>query len=144
MRLWPAAIVPAVVLPPLLLACDPLPQRLPRDPDGTARNASTSRWRGLSSSGAYSMVRQVTIGTNRFSFRETWFRGKASGRLITFGTGTYEPKTAINIYDYSQPAGIVVVRTRELEEGSITEDTVVATTLPIFRVGETITYTQVP
>lgn len=145
MRLRSAAVVLALALPPLLIGCDSLPERLPRDPDGTALNASTSRWRGLSSTGAYSIVRQVTTGTNRFSFRETWFRGKGERTLVTVGSGTYEPKTQINVYAYTQPGnGIVVVRTREIKEERITEDTVLSSGLPIFEVGETITYTLMP
>jgi len=60
------------------------------------------------------------------------------------GSGTYEPQTSINIYEYSQPKGVVVVRTRELKDESITEATVLATTIPLFKVGETITYTLRP
>ncbi|MEN9541983.1 MAG: hypothetical protein RLZZ459_2074 [Cyanobacteriota bacterium] len=145
MRLRSAAIVLALALPPLLIGCDSLPQRLPRDPDGTALNASTSRWRGLSSTGAYSIVRQVTTGANRFSFKETWFRGKGEEALVTVGSGSYEPKTQINVYVYTRPDnGIVVVRTREIKEEEITEDTVLSSSLPIFQVGETITYTLMP
>ena len=147
MRLRLRSCVPALplVLSALVSACDSLPQRLPRDPDGTALNASTSRWRGSSSTGAYSVVRQVTTGANRFSFKETWFQGKAIGALVTAGTGTYEPRTQINVYTYTQPSnGIVVARTREIKEESITEDTVLSSNLTIFKVGETITYTLMP
>jgi len=128
----------------LLAACDPLPQRMPRDPPGTAINASTSHWRGYSSTGAYGIVRQVTTAENRFTFKETWFRGKGDGAVITVGKGTFEPSTQINIYEYSQPKGVVVVRTREVKDDMQTEDTVLATTLPLFKVGETITYTLRP
>lgn len=145
MRLKVAAVSLAVAWSPLLVSCDSLPQRLPRDPDGTAFNASTSRWRGHSSTGAYSIVRQVTTGPNRFSFKETWFRGKGQGAVITLGNGRYEPKTQINVYNYTQPsAGIVVVRTRDIKEQLITEDTVLSSNLPIFAVGETITYSLMP
>ena len=143
LRVWrPIALLFASV--PLLVGCDSLPQRMPRDPPGTALNASTSHWRGNSSTGAYGIVRQVTTGENRFTFKETWFSGKGQGAVITVGSGTYEPQTNINIYEYSQPKGVVVVRTRELKEESITEDTVLATTIPLFKVGETITYTLRP
>ena len=129
---------------PLLVGCDSLPQRMPRDPPGTALNASTSHWRGYSSTGAYGIVRQVTTGENRFTFQETWFRGKGDGMVNTVGHGTFEPQTNINIYEYSKPKGVVVVRTREVKEESVTEDTVLATTIPLFKVGEKITYTLRP
>lgn len=128
----------------LSFGCDSLPRRMPRDPQGTAFNASTSHWRGTSSTGAYGIIRQVTTGPNRFSFHEIWFRGKGNGLVETIGQGVYEPSTAINIYEYSQPKGVVVVRTRELKEESVTEDTVLATTIPLFKVGESITYTLRP
>ena len=138
------AIGTAICTLPLLLSCDSLPQRMPRDPPGTALNASTSHWRGYSSTGAYGIVRQVTTGENRFTFQETWFRGKGDGMVNTVGLGTYEPQTDINIYEYSKPKGVVVVRTREVKEESVTEDTVLATTIPLFKVGEKITYTLRP
>ena len=134
----------ASVVMPVLVGCDSLPQRMPRDPPGTALNASTSHWRGYSSTGAYGIVRQVTTGENRFTFQETWFRGKGDGMVNTVGEGTFEPKTSINIYAYSKPKGVVVVRTREVKEESVTEDTVLATTIPLFKVGEKITYTLRP
>ena len=133
-----------VCLFPALSACDSLPERMPRDPPGTALNTSSSHWRGCSSTGAYGIVRQVNTAPNQFSFQETWFRGKGKGMLNTKGRGTFEPKTQINIYEYSNPEGVVVVRTREVKEESVTEDTVLATTIPIFRVGEKITYTLRP
>ena len=136
--------VAVALLLPLLAGCDSLPQRMPRDPHGTALNASTSHWRGYSSTGAYGIVRQVTTGLNRFTFQETWFRGKGDGMVNTVGHGTYEPQTSINIYEYTQPKGVVVVRTREVKEESVTEDTVLATTIPLFKVGETLTYTLRP
>ena len=117
---------------------------MPRDPAGTALNASTSHWRGYSTSGAYGIVRQVTTAPNRFTFHETWFRGKGKGLVETIGQGTFEPQTDINIYEYSKPPGVVVVRTREVKEESVTEDTVLATTIPLFKVGERITYTLRP
>ena len=129
---------------PTLVGCDSLPKRMPRDPPSTALNASTSHWRGYSSSGAYGIVRQVATAENRFTFQETWFRGKGDGMVNTVGQGTYEPQTNINIYEYSKPKGVVVVRTREVKEESVTEDTVLATTIPLFKVGEKITYTLRP
>ena len=64
--------------------------------------------------------------------------------VTTIGQGTFEPSTNINIYDYSQPKGVVVVRTREGKDTLQTVDTVIATTIPLFKVGETITYTLRP
>jgi len=128
----------------LLAACDSLPQRMPRDPPGTALNASTSHWRGYSSTGAYGIVRQVTTAENQYTFKETWFRGKGRGMVETDGKGTYQPSTQINIYEYSQPKGVVVVRTSEGKDDMQTVDTVLATTIPLFKVGETITYTLRP
>lgn len=49
-------------------------------------------------------------------------------------------KTHINIYRYSEPPGVVVVRTEETREDLESLDTVLASTLPIFQVGERITY----
>ena len=72
----------------LLSACDPLPGRLRTDPPGTALNTSSSRWYGVSSTGSYSNVRQVTTGLHQFSFKETWFRGKGSQPLVTIGKGS--------------------------------------------------------
>jgi hypothetical protein len=132
----------AVVL--LLSGCDPLPGRLRTDPPGTALNARSSRWQGLSSTGATSSVRQVTTGVNQFSFRETWFRGKGTQPLVTMGRGTYEPSTGINVYEYIQPKGVVVVSTREGDEQFSTEDKVLVSTLPQFKAGEMITYSLRP
>ena len=128
----------------LLSACDPLPGRLRTDPPGTALNTSSSRWYGVSSTGAYSNVRQVTTGLNQFSFKETWFRGKGTQPVVTVGKGTYEHSTEINIYEYSQPPGVVVVKTSEGKEELTTEDKVLATTLQLFKPGEVITYTLRP
>ena len=128
----------------LLSGCDPLPGRLRTDPPGTALNTSSSRWYGVSSTGAYSNVRQVTTGLHQFSFKETWFRGKGSQPLVTVGKGSYTPATGINIYQYSQPSGVVVVRTSEGHEALSTEDEVLASTLPQFKPGERITYTLRP
>ena len=128
----------------LLSACDPLPGRLRTDPPGTALNTSSSRWYGVSSTGAYSNVRQVSTGLHQFSFKETWLCGKGSKPLVTIGKGSYTPATGINIYQYSQPPGVVVVRTSEGQEEMSTEDEVLASTLPEFQPGERITYTLRP
>ena len=134
----------ALLATSLLYGCTGLPGRLRTDPPGTALNASSSRWIASSSSGAYGEVRQVATGLNRFSFKETWNHGKASEPIETSGKGSYEPSNQINIYEYSQPAGVVVVRTKEGKDAGTTEDTVLATTIPLFKVGETITYTLKP
>ena len=123
-------------------ACDPLPGRLRTDPPGTAFNAATSRWRVSSSTGAYGITRQVSTGLNRFAFTETWFAGKQ--KLTAEGTASYEPSNQINIYHYSKPVGVVVARTREGYEELMTEDTVLASTLPQFKVGEKLTYSLRP
>jgi len=124
-----------------LLGCDQLPSRLSQDPEGTSLNASTSYGRGVSSTGALGTVRQVTTGRNKFAFKEIWAKGKGKGSIATIGNGTYEPSTNTNIYEYSQPKGIVVARTREWSDGATTEDLVLASTLSIFTPGERITYT---
>jgi hypothetical protein len=139
--LW---LIAAGVLAGLLSGCDPLPGRLRTDPPGTALNTSSSRWYGQSSTGAYSSVRQVTTGLNQFSFKETWFRGKGSQPFVTIGKGSYTPSSGINIYEYSQPPGVVVVRTSEGHEALSTQDDVLASTLPHFQPGERITYTLRP
>ena len=136
-----ALTLPAAVLSIVLAGCDSLPARMPRDPQGTAFNTSSSTWRGISSAGGYSLVRQVTTAENRFSFQETWYRGKGPDSVNTSGVGSYEPSTQINIYQYSQPKGVVVVRMVETKQARETEDTVLATTIPLFKVGEKITYT---
>lgn len=52
----------------------------------------------------------------------------------------FSGETHTNIYRYSEPAGVVVVRTEETWEDLEVVDTVLASTLPIFQVGERITY----
>jgi hypothetical protein len=141
-RGWGAALLALISSGALLSACDPLPGRLRTDPPGTAFNATTSRWRVYSSTGAYGVTRQVSTGVNRFAFTETWFAGKQ--KLATIGTASYEPANQINIYQYSKPPGVVVVRTREGHEELMTEDVVLASTLPQFQVGEKLTYTLRP
>ncbi len=137
------ALVPLAILSGLLSACDELPMRLRQDPAGTAANASTSRWRGRSSDGTYSRVRQVATGLNTFSFTENWYEGsKVITSIHTVGTGRYEPSTRTNIYTYTKPVqGVVVVRTEDSEDGLSSTDTVINSTFPLLKVGETITYT---
>jgi hypothetical protein len=139
-RVLGAALV--VMLAGVVSACDPLPGRLRTDPPGTAFNATTSRWRVSSSTGAYGITRQVSTGLNRFAFTETWFAGKQ--KLTAVGAASYEPTTQINIYQYSKPPGVVVARTQEGYEELMTEDTVLASTLPQFKVGEKLTYSLRP
>jgi hypothetical protein len=135
----------AAVLPLALVVagCDDLPQRLRKDPAGTFPNASTSRWRGRSSDGSWSRVRQVSTGVNTFSFTEDWFEGsKVVASVHTVGTGRYEPSNGTNIYTSSKPvAGVVVVKTEDSKDGLSTTDTVINSTFPLFKVGEKITYT---
>jgi len=77
---------------------------------------------------------------NTFDFEETWIHGKGPKWVVTTGKGTYEATTGLNIYEYSKPKGVVVVRTEEGRDEQSTKDIVVATTLPLFKPGETITY----
>jgi hypothetical protein len=114
--------------------------RLRTDPPGTAFNVSTSRWSSLSSTGAYGFIKQQATGVNTFDFEETWIHGKGPKWVATIGKGTYEPSTGLNIYEYSKPRGVVVVRTEEGRDEQSTRDTVLATTLALFKPGETITY----
>jgi len=120
-------------------ACDSLPKPPSSDPPNTARNASTSQWFGQSSNGSHSLVRQVSTGPTQFSFVETWFAG---GKIIaTEGQAIYEPSTGTNVYSYTKPEGIVVVRTSESAEGVSTRDQVLLSTMPsLFKAGDTITY----
>lgn len=137
-------LLPFAVFCGLLVGCDDLPMRLSQDPVGTAPNASTSRWRGRSSDGTFSRVRQVSTGPNSFSFSEDWTEGsKVISSVHTVGTGRYEPSTKTNIYVYTKPvAGVVVVRTEDNSDGLSTTDTVINSTFPLLKVGETITYTR--
>jgi len=138
-----AAAVPLALVAGVSLGCDDLPQRLRKDPPGTFPNASTSRWRGRSSDGSWSRVRQVSTGVNTFSFTEDWYEGsKVVASVHTVGTGRYEPSNGTNIYTYSKPvAGVVVVKTEDSKDGLSTTDTVINSTFPLFKVGEKITYT---
>ena len=138
-----ALLLPLSALIGLLSGCDELPMRLRQDPVGTVPNASTSRWRGRSSDGTVSRVRQVATGPNTFSFTEDWYEGsKVLSSIHTVGTGRYEPSTRTNIYTYTKPvAGVVVVRTEDSGDGLSTTDTVINSTFPLLKVGEKITYT---
>ena len=138
------SLIPLGALCSLLLGCDDLPMRLRQDPVGTSPNASTSHWRGRSSDGRFSLVRQVATGPNSFSFSENWFAGsKANSSIHTVGTGRYEPSTRTNIYVYSKPVqGVVVVRTEDDSDGLSTTDTVINSTFPLLKVGEKITYAR--
>ena len=120
--------------------CQRLPQAPDVDPEGTALNASTSLWMGVSSNGSTSRVRQVSTGLNQFQFTETWYVG---GKIInTEGNGQFEPRSNTNIYTYTKPPGVVVVKTEEQDQDRKTIDTVLNSTIDLFKVGETITYTR--
>ncbi|MEB3234203.1 MAG: hypothetical protein VKM98_02145 [Cyanobacteriota bacterium] len=122
----------------LLASCDSLPKPPASDPPNTARNASTSQWFGQSSNGSHSLVRQVSTGPNRFQFTETWFSG---GKIIrTEGSGLYEPSSETNIYTYTKPEGVVVVKTTETKLDDTTIDTVLNSTVALFKPGDRITY----
>ena len=124
----------------MLSGCDNLPEPPQTDPEGTALNASTSLWMGVSSNGSTSRVRQVSTGPNEFQFTETWYVG---GKIInTEGSGKYEPRSQTNIYTYTKPQGTVVVKTSEEEQDRKTIDTVLNSTIDLFKVGETISYTK--
>jgi hypothetical protein len=141
-RGWSIGPLTALVVVVALLGCrDTAHQgRLRTDPPGTAFNVSTSRWSSLSSTGAYGFIKQEATSVNTFDFEETWIHGKGPKWVVTIGKGTYEPTTGLNIYEYSKPKGVVVVRTEEGRDEQSTKDIVVATTLPLFKPGETITY----
>jgi hypothetical protein len=121
-----------------LIGCDRLPEPPRTDPEGTPLNASSSLWYGVSSNGSTSRVRQVSTGPNQFQFMETWYMG---GKIIlTEGTGYYEPSSQTNIYSYTKPQGIVVVKTEEEAGEGTTTDTVLNSTISLFKTGETIRY----
>jgi len=133
-------LVVAVAAATLLTSagCDSLPKPPRTDPQGTAINASSSLWLGTSSNGSTSRVRQVSTGPNQFQFRETWYVG---GKIIlTEGSGHYEPSTHTNIYNYTKPLGVVVVKTVEQADELSTIDTVLNSTVPLFKVGDRIRY----
>ncbi|MEX0588191.1 MAG: hypothetical protein WD136_02945 [Cyanobium sp.] len=123
-----------------LLACDELSRAKRRDDPAAALNTRTSKWRGNSSDGAYSHVEQVSTGKNNFVFNETWYK-KGPKPIKTSGSGRYEDSNSTNIYTYTNPPGVMVVRTDESPDEISTIDTVINTTIPLFKVGEEITYT---
>lgn len=123
-----------------LLACDELSRAKRRDDPASALNTRTSKWRGTSTDGSYSHVEQVSTGKNSFAFNETWYK-KGPKPIKTSGTGRYEESNGTNIYNYTNPPGIVVVRTDESPDEISTVDTVLNTTIPLFKVGEQISYT---
>jgi hypothetical protein len=137
-RTLQASLIASLML--LGTSCSSLPEPPRTDAEGTALNASTSLWLGVSSNGSTSRVRQVSTGPNQFEFTETWYVG---GKIIyTEGRGKYEPKSETNIYSYTKPEGVVVVKTTEEEEDRKTIDTVLNSTIDLFRPGEKIIYTK--
>lgn len=120
--------------------CDELSRAQRHDDPASALNTKTSKWRGRSSDGSYSSLRQVSTGKNSFVFTETWYK-KGPKSIETTGSGRYEASNGTNIYTYSKPPGVVVVRTDESPDEISTVDTVINTTIPLFKVGEQITYT---
>jgi hypothetical protein len=123
-----------------VLACDELSRARRRDDPASALNTRTSKWRGRSSDGSYSHVEQVSTGKNSFVFNETWYK-KGPNPIKTSGAGHFEASNGTNIYTYTKPPGVVVVRTDESPDEISTVDTVINTTVPLFKVGEQITYT---
>ena len=120
--------------------CDELSRAHRKDDPASALNAKTSKWRGNSSDGSYSRVDQVSTGKNSFAFTETWYK-KGPKPIKTSGSGRFEASNSTNIYTYSTPSGVVLVRTEESDDETSMVDTVVNTTIPLFKVGEKITYT---
>lgn len=110
-----------------------------RDDPTSALNAKTSKWRGSSSDGSHSIIQQISTGKNSFVFTETWYK-KGPKPIATAGSGHYEESNGTNIYTYTKPQGVVVVRTDESPDEISTVDTVINTTIPLFKVGEQITY----
>lgn len=139
-RQWSSTLI-VLVIGLAASSCIPLSGRLRSDPPGTSLNAKTSQWVGRLSSGGVSDCIQISTGLNRFSFKETWTFGANKDRIVTIGRGSYEPSTGINIYEYSQPQGVVVAKTREGINQISTHDTILASTIPFFKPGESITYT---
>jgi len=121
--------------------CDELSRAHRKDDPASALNTKTSKWRGNSSDGSYSRVDQVSTGKNSFVFTETWYK-KGPEPIKTSGSGRFEASNSTNIYTYSNPSGVVVVRTEDSPDEISTVDTVINTTIPIFKVGEQITYTM--
>ena len=120
--------------------CDELSRAHRKDDPASALNAKTSKWRGNSSDGSYSRVDQVSTGKNSLAFTETWHK-KGHEPIKTSGSGRFKASNSTNIYTYSKPSGVVVVRTDESPDEISTVDTVINTTIPLFKVGEQITYT---
>jgi hypothetical protein len=120
--------------------CDELSRAHRKDDPASSLNTKTSKWRGNSSDGSYSRVDQVSTGKNSFAFTETWYK-KGPKPIKTSGSGRFEASNNTNIYIYSKPKGVVVVRTEESPDEISTVDTVINTTIPLFKVGEQITYT---
>lgn len=120
--------------------CDELSRDHRKDDPASSLNTKTSKWRGNSSDGSYSRVDQVSTSKNSFTFTETWYK-KGPKPIITSGSGRFEASNSANIYTYSTPSGVVLVRTKESDDETSMVDTVVNTTIPLFKVGEQITYT---
>ena len=120
--------------------CDELSRAQLKDDPASSLNTKTSKWRGNSSDGSYSKVDQVSTGKNSFVFTENWYK-KGPEPIKTSGSGRFEASNSTNIYTYSKPSGVVVVRTEESPDEISTVDTVINTTIPLFQVGEKITYT---
>jgi len=120
--------------------CDELSRAQRKDDPASALNTKTSKWRGNSSDGSYSRVDQVSTGKNSLAFTETWYK-KGHEPIKTSGSGRFKASNSTNIYTYSKPSGVVVVRTDESPDEISTVDTVINTTIPLFKVGEQITYT---
>ncbi len=106
------------------VGCDELSRARRRDDPASALNTKTSKWRGSSSDGSYSSVKQVSTGKNSFVFTETWYK-KGPEPIETTGSGRYEDSNGTNIYTYTKPQGVVVVRTEESPDEISTVDTVI-------------------
>jgi hypothetical protein len=134
------ALATGLLLVGSVLGCDELSRAKRRDDPASALNTRTSKWRGNSSDGSYSHVEQVSTGKNSFVFSETWYK-KGPKPIKTSGSGRYEESNSTNIYTYTTTPGVVVVRTDESPDKISTVDTVINTTIPLFKVGEQISYT---
>ena len=120
--------------------CDELSRAQRHDDPASALNTKTSKWGGSSSDGSYSSLKQVSTGKKSFVFTETCYK-KGPEPIETTGSGRYEDSNGTNIYTYTKPQGVVVVRTEESLDEISTMDTVINTTIPLFKVGEQVTYT---
>jgi hypothetical protein len=134
------ALATGLLLIGSVLGCDELSRAKRRDDPASALNTRTSKWRGNSSDGSYSHVEQVSTGKNSFVFSETWYK-KGPKPIKTSGSGRYEESNSTNIYTTTTTPGVVVVRTDESPDEISTVDTVINTTIPLFKVGEQISYT---